>query len=303
MNPANSTASYLTQDQGFVIVGLRNEWVDVAMVPALGAKIVSLRNRVTGWEWMWRPPTGLKLFRNCPGDDFARSTMTGWDECLPTIASCEWQGRAQPDHGEVWSRPWDLDRAALAGGVVQAAITLELSPLRFARGLSLRGDVVVLDYRLENRGPGAVDFLWAAHPLLPVNDGTRLELTDEVRGCLSAEPWAGELTFRGGAPGCAKVYAGPVRLGRAGVVDTSTGNWLRFEWDTLRNSMLGLWLTRGGWNGHHHLALEPGNGAHDALAGAAAGGLCGRIQPGEDQSWSIQVQLGHHSLEANQGRP
>ena len=51
---------------------LSNEDVELAVVPELGAKIISLKDLRTGREWMWHPPGGLKLFRNLPGDDFPK---------------------------------------------------------------------------------------------------------------------------------------------------------------------------------------------------------------------------------------
>ena len=147
LSPATTTP-YHGQVQGFDVHGLRNEVIEVALVPALGARIISLRHRVSGWEWMWGPSGGPKLFRNRPGDDFARSPLTGWDECLPTIAPCAWRGRAQRDHGEVWSVPWELDQVAFEHGVLKTSVVLALSPFRFERSIELRGDRLELVFRL-----------------------------------------------------------------------------------------------------------------------------------------------------------
>jgi galactose mutarotase-like enzyme len=57
-------------EQGFDVYVLGNQEVMVAVVPELGAKIISLKNRRTHREWMWHPAERLKLFRNRPGDDF-----------------------------------------------------------------------------------------------------------------------------------------------------------------------------------------------------------------------------------------
>ncbi len=91
--------------QGFDVYHLGNEAVELAVVPELGARLVSLKDLRTGREWMWHPPGGLKLFRNRLGDDFSLSPLAGMDECPPTIAKCAWQGTELPDHGEVWSAP------------------------------------------------------------------------------------------------------------------------------------------------------------------------------------------------------
>src|SRR5271168_3795782 len=96
-------------EQDFAVYTLANETVEVATVPELGAKIISLRNLKTGREWLWHPPGGLRLFRNRLGDDFSQSPLVGVDECLPTIAPCLWQGRKLPDHGELWRASWSVD--------------------------------------------------------------------------------------------------------------------------------------------------------------------------------------------------
>lgn len=99
-------------EQGFHIYVLSNCRIEVAAVPELGAKVISLKNLSTGRDWMWHPAGGLKLFRNCLADDFSTSPLAGLDECLPTIAVCAWQERTLADHGEIWSKAWCVDQAA-----------------------------------------------------------------------------------------------------------------------------------------------------------------------------------------------
>jgi len=288
--PTQTTRTFRRSEQGFEVFGLRNEAVELEVVPALGAKIISLRNLVTGYEWMWRPPAGMKLFRNQLGDDFAASTMTGWDECLPTIAPCVWKGRKLPDHGEVWSVPWAIK--AFDHGELRTSVTLAVSPLQFERTIKLQSNEVRLDYQLENLSNEPEEFLWAMHPLLPVHDNIQLNLTEETRNLLTREQWIDGLTFSADKPGSVKTYAAPLREGRASVVNTAAPDRLQFEWDTTRNNTLGLWLTRGGWNGYHHVALEPANGAADSLTDATKVGRHGLLAPKEKQSWQVKLCVG-----------
>jgi hypothetical protein len=51
----------------------------------------------------------------------------------------------------------------------------------------------------------------------------------------------------------------------ATIRNQQTGDGLRFDFDPQRVDTVGIWLTRGGWNGYHHLAVEPGIGAPDPL--------------------------------------
>jgi len=287
-----TTRPFRRSEQGFEVFGLRNEAVELALAPELGAKIFSLRNLVTGYEWMWQPPTGMKLFPNQFGDDFATSTMTGWDECLPTIAPCDWKGRRLPDHGEVWSVPWAIDREFFDRGLLKTSVTLAVSPFHFERSIELHGNEIRLDYQLENLSNEPEEFLWAMHPLLPVNDNFQLNLTDEMRNLLAGERWIDRLKFSTDKPGSVKTYAAPLREGRASVVNTAAPDRLQFEWDTTRNNTLGLWLTRGGWNGYHHVALEPANGAADSLTDATKVGRHGLLAPKEKQSWQVKLCVG-----------
>jgi len=292
LSPTQTPRTFRRSEQGFEVFGLRNETVELALAPALGAKVISLRNLVTGYEWMWHPPTGMKLFCNRLGEDFATSTMTGWDECLPTIAPCDWKGRKLPDHGEVWSMPWEIDLEAFDHGVMKTSVTLAISPFHFERTIELHVNEIRLDYRLENLSNEPEEFLWAMHPLLPVHDNIQLNLTQEVRNLLAEANWIDELKFSSDKPAFVKTFASPLREGRASVVNTAARDQLQFEWDTPRNNTLGLWLTRGGWNGYHHLALEPANGAADALTDAVKARQGGLLAPQEKQSWQVNLRVG-----------
>jgi galactose mutarotase-like enzyme len=288
---SRTTAAHAVRD-GFVLFILRNGHVELAVAPALGAKVVSLRNLRTGREWLSHPASGLKLFRNEPGDKFHHSTLVGWDECLPTIAACTWQDRSLPDHGEAWSRAWDLDAHAWERQVIKTSVRLPVCGLHFARTLELAGHTLHAQYALENPATQPQEFLWAAHPLLALHEGDRLELTDETGQMLDGHSCLESLELQPGSPGYVKLHAGPLRQGRAGVFNARTGDRLTFEWDTAHCDTLGLWLTRGGWHGHHHLALEPAIGAPDSLAVAAGEWKrCGLIPPHGQETWRIQLRL------------
>jgi hypothetical protein len=127
MKTARFTAA-IRRHQGFDVYVIRTAAVELAVVPELGARIISLKNLRTGREWLWHPAARLKLFRNRLGDDFARSPLAGWDECLPTIAPCEWRNRLLPDHGEAWSIPWTVDEVFWERGVVKTCARLPVSP-------------------------------------------------------------------------------------------------------------------------------------------------------------------------------
>ena len=192
----------------------------------------------------------------------------------------------------MWSVPWAIDREFFDRGLLKTSVTLAVSPFHFERSIELHGNEIRLDYQLENLSNEPEEFLWAMHPLLPVNDNFQLNLTDEMRNLLAGERWIDRLKFSTDKPGSVKTYAAPLREGRASVVNTAAPDRLQFEWDTTRNNTLGLWLTRGGWNGYHHVALEPANGAADSLTDATKVGRHGLLAPKEKQSWQVKLRVG-----------
>jgi hypothetical protein len=280
------------QQQGFEVYVLNNEEVELAVVPELGAKIVSLKNLRTGREWMWHPPGGLKLFRNRPGDDFSQSPLAGADECLPTISPCSWQGRALPDHGELWNTPWSVDTEAWAGGILKTRTRLKISPFEFERTIELLADEIQITYHLKNRSAVSEHFLWAIHPLLRLQPGDQLSLPASTRALLNGESWIDAVGSAVPEKNCAKIFAASVSEGFVAINNPTTGDHLEFEWDPLENNTLGLWLTRGGWHGHHHFALEPMNADTDSLVEAAERKRSGVVGASGTASWRLSIRLG-----------
>ena len=259
------------QETGFNVIGLANEEVAVEIVPALGARLISLRDRHTHEEWMWRPSDGRPLARHPLGLAFEHSSLTGADECLPTINPCLWDGRELPDHGECWASPWTVDAAAFAAGRLQTTLDLPRSPLRLERTITLEGPCVRLAYRLTSRSDRAERWLWAFHPLYPVRPGDRLELPGNA-----AAPEC--------APGaCAKAFY-PAAEGRVALI-RANGNCLTTTWSPAELPWLAVWITRGNWYGHHHLALEP----TVAPANTPDHPAVPLLAPGDTATWSITL--------------
>jgi len=297
-----------SSEQGFAVVGLRTAAVELAIVPALGGRVISIRSRRTGREWCWHQPRPDWLWANKLHDDFDTSPQAGVDECVPSVARCEWRGRSIPDHGEVWFQNWGLDPAELAAGRLHSVVRLPISPFVFTRTIRAdASDVFIFEYTLTNTGSATEPFVWSLHPLFNIYPGDRLELPAGVRslrlnGGLGTpisfgDTWAYPEPFPGvrldrlevpGMPqGCVKGFAGPLQAGRAALVNDASGDRLELRWDAQVTPHLGLWLNRG-HGGFHHVALEPTNGAPDSLAAAVeAWKHYGAVAAGGTTRWSI----------------
>ena len=289
-----------------------NDSLSVMIVPQLGAKIVSLRNKITGRQWCWHPGDHLELFRNDYGDPFEKSPHAGVDECFPTVGECSVKGRDLPCHGEVWAEPWEVDKSEWRKGVILTRVTPRRSPFTLTRRLSLQENRIHLDYSLRNRGSEPESFLWSLHPLLRLTSGDRVELPPQVRE-LNIEcahgapdgreeaiwPWPAPFTgFQldrfelGKNPGCRfKGFTEALSEGWARIRNENSGDTLKVCWNVEQNPFLGVWMTRGGYRGFHDVAaLEPTNAPTDFLSKVPPNDLS-VLLPGNVRNWSVALEL------------
>ncbi|MEV4812603.1 hypothetical protein [Micromonospora avicenniae] len=265
---------------------------------ALGGRWTSLRGG--GREWLWQgPEPGRETVS--PGAAFVDAG--GLEECLPTV-------RGNPDHGDVWSRPW---REAGPGAAV-----VDCPRFTLTRRIAERSGAIVADYRLA-ADPG-YRFLWAAHALLDLSPAARLEapagtptrLHPEAAALLPPGSWpAGRPWLTGDWPapaGLALDALGPddgtavgavlVECRRVRVVDAP--DVLTFELECDGQPVgVGFWRNLRGWpetNPYRSLGVEPMLGAAFDLAEAGPADAA-VVPPGGEVAWRLTVsahrQKGH----------
>jgi len=291
---------------------LESEALQIIIVPDLGAKIVSIYDKLHDREWLVPPTRTVK--QTMYGAVFVDQDMSGWDEMLPTVDACVWSGRHLPDHGEVWSVPWRL--VSLDGGLT-LSVDGHSFPYHFVRSASLLApNVLELRYFLTNTGPKEFPYLWAAHPQFAADEHTRILLPAEITQVVNAidnHPVLGMAGDRCAWPEaalgngqalqldrvgpvekhtCRKTYSLPQQpIGWAALVDENLGSQLRLEWPSDFAPYLGLWIDEGMHNTVPVAALEPSNGYYDSLLRAIQNRMINWLMPKQEISWSMQVQL------------
>jgi galactose mutarotase-like enzyme len=286
-------------------VALRGDDIEVVVLPRRGAKIASLRHRSSGREWL-EQPIGKLADPPIYGSAFTDAEMFGWDEMIPTITGAsypdgEYCGTPLPDHGEVWTLPWET---SLAGEALVCSTIGRVLPYRVTRTMITKGGRLRLEYELSATGSTPLWLLWAAHPQFAVDRrSTRIVLPADVRQLLDVWPriepgqvrWPSpDVESLNGLPSGTgrKLYALPdAKIGTVGLVDED-GAWLRLAWDPELVPYLGLWLDNRAYARHPVIALEPATGYYDDLALAVRNQCVPEIHPGRPLRWSLEVRLG-----------
>ncbi len=305
---------------------LRGGTTTVAIAPALGGKIASLR--LAAREWLWTSdviPPRVPDERTRADDDasYVETADTGgYDECFPTVGRCvvpesvaRFGGLRLPDHGELWSQQPAV-HAASDGNEATLTWVGRRMPYELARTVRVDADGgVAMRYAASNTGDAPLPFLWSAHPLLPLTARTRVHLppgarlrVDAAHG-LAVRDAAGDhawptLPVDGGTldlshPAAAgDAFACKLFLdlppGPVVAAVEEDGARLEVAMDGGDVTHFGLWLNNGGWTPfvggrpYRNLAFEPCIGAPDSLADALGRwDAAAWLAPGETRRWTL----------------
>jgi galactose mutarotase-like enzyme len=309
--------------EGFATIQVDTGALRLSLIPELGGKINALRDQRTGREWLWRNPR-LPYRRVTADSSYVAAADTGgWDECFPTVAPCAypsvpWQGRALPDHGELWAQTPVVDVTA---GPERASLNTRWAgqalPYTFERRVSLSAGSasVRADYTVTNTGDAPLDFIWSIHPLLAIEPGMQLRLPPEARYNRWPSSPADELADHGlrfpltagghdlgtlpdpAAALALKLWSDPLAAGQGWASLQARDGALRMRWDPALLPQVGVWLNLGGWSGdggapYYNLGLEPCIGAQDSLADAVSHfQLFAALPPGGARAWWLEIEL------------
>lgn len=292
----------------FDIQTLANDAVSLSIAPELGGRIVSLRDRISGREWLdgWAPAAKRRIWHPSDPANYESGPGAGIDECLPTVLPCKVACKSLPDHGDLWNQVPEF--AIDPKGGFSCKWKVKSMPLAFERRISLRRNEICFDYRLGNLSDAPTPFLWAWHPLFAWKRGDQIHSSE--KSCLSPggdalTPWPesapghdlSRATFPKSATPAAKVFLGPLPKGRA-EIRAANGAQLSLSWPAALFPYAGIWITRGFWKGLHHWAIEPTNAPVDRLSDIQKPSSVSLLQPREVRGWSLLIRLGRVS-----GRP
>ena len=164
---------------GVRAVVLENRQLRVVVLPETGGRIYSLVHKPSDTEFLWHNPRVRP--RPVPfGSSFDDNLVGGWDDLLPTVDACTYNGEALPDHGELWGLAWDWQVTPNADGsaCLYTSVTAPITPVKLERWLTVADDQPELRvrYRLTNLAAQPVDLLCGMHPMFALSPAHRLDL-------------------------------------------------------------------------------------------------------------------------------
>lgn len=157
---------------GVATVSLENDLLKVVAAPEVGGRIVSIYNKETGYEFLWKN-AALPLVRNEPGAPYDPNFYGGIDELLPNDLPEVITGIEVPDHGELWTMPLDYN---VEDREIVMSCTLPRTGISYNRRmkLSVGKPEIITSYRLINPGSSSIPFLWKLHAALSIAEGDRI---------------------------------------------------------------------------------------------------------------------------------
>jgi hypothetical protein len=203
--------------------------------------------------------------------------ISGWDECIPTGAPCEWKGE-HLDHGDFWGLPWSykvLKREEDEICVHQQVRGI-LEPVKLERWLTLRRrePKLRLRYRLTNLTSYDYEYLWLIHPELAPNPMCRIDLpakeiifggvTDRFGQLYSRHKWPKTVDKDGESVdlsqvrpktlGDASMWYAKLLSGWCAMTDTEKHEGIGFSFPTGVFPFAWIWMNYGGYRDYYQWA-------------------------------------------------
>lgn len=297
------------QIDGVRIVRLQSAQLHVDVAPAIGGRVVSIVDKKSGHEFLWRNPK-LRLEPLAAGAVYDPNFYGGIDELLPNDTPESVDGLDCPDHGELWTTELDW---LIDGDSLRLAGDLPVCGLRYQRRMFLHPDDPCLEcsYRITNLTAVSRCFLWKLHASLAVAAGDTIECPAK-QGQVVDPAWSRYTSL---AP-----FAWPTIDGEPcnvvpwpnGSVDffylfgliNGTIAWrrpnrgliFRYQFDTKVFPYAWLFASYGGFDGHYTTILEPCTAMPLSLVEAASRGQCSRLEPGQSLETRVKIWAGPESL-------
>jgi hypothetical protein len=292
--------------RGLTAVILENRLIRAVILPELGAKLWQITYKPADRELLWHHPR-IKP-RTVPTHAIYDDVFFGgWDELYPNDIPEPLLGEPLPDHGELWTLPWEFE--IQGDGTEEASVRLwvetPVTSSRMEKRISLREAEGLLRFRhrLSNTGREELPFLWKLHAAMKADEYSRIDLgaksmyiesfgtprngetlvsyewpyitdkfgvTHDMRQCKPSDSRLAEFQ-----------YATELKAGWCALTDTKSGIGMGIAFDPAVFRSCWLFASYGGWRNLQTVVLEPCTGYPVSVADGIAQGTHRVLAAGE----------------------
>jgi galactose mutarotase-like enzyme len=297
------------------LVTIASEAVEVVVRPEKGADVLSLIDRASGVDVLWKAPWGQRTgFQYTPDSAsyWTERSGGGWNLLLPHAGAERVEaGAPYTFHGEAGVVSWTVTEQSASA--VTLTTGLMSAPLSILRRISVEDDVLTVDDTVTNDSRQPTRISWGHHPTFGaplIAPGTRLEVPATsfeidpaapviVAGIAGAErgswPAAAGVDLSvvppAGEPRAVLAYLTGLTEGRYRIVNDGLGLGVELTWPLDLFPNVWLWQELGGTPGYpwftrgYCLALEP----HSTIPQGGEPTL--RIEGGESRSAAVTARI------------
>jgi galactose mutarotase-like enzyme len=300
------------------IIFLENEKLIVKIIPQVGGKIQSIFHKEKNKEYLYQA-VGNKYKKPKYEMLFEKSECSGFDDMFPTITSCyyptePWKGIRIPDHGEVWSLPWEYE---INNNIINLTVYGLRFPYKFKKEIKLiNTHEIYIKYKVYNNANYNFYFIWAAHPLFNCNQNTIIILPDSAKKIINVYdkskrlgnygnifPWPivnADLNHKynmsrirtKSVEACEKYYVfNEIKEGWSSLYDIETKEIITLSYPIEKVPYLGIWVNEGGLLGQYNVALEPCTGIFDRLDIAQQWNKIKVIKAKNKYEWFLKITI------------
>lgn len=298
-------------------ITLESDVISAQFLPTIGSKMSSLVYKPQQRELMVQNPSEKYLLQPFDGH-YESGECSGFDEMFPTIDVCyyetyPWQGTKLPDHGEVWSIGW---QHRIEGEALHMSAYGVRFPYKLDKVVSFSAPHILnIRYTLTNLSDFDFDFMWAAHPMINIEDNVELVLPNgiekitSVSGPTQLGEYDDDVTWpifeqvNGTQRDLRKLL--PKKAGESFkyfVKGKMPEGWCALKYHQSKFSLalsfptetvpyLAVLPNEGGWRDIHNIFLEPATASHDRLDVARKHNQYSTVKAQSTYEWHLNFTL------------
>ena len=305
-----STSKLILADKSTVQkLTIKNKNLTLSLIPSLGAKIISIKDR-NGKEYLSRSTLTYK--KRSKIKKYSQTEYDGIDECFISMHGkyplAPFKDKVIKTHGPLIYKEWKWLKE-------EKGISLEAKlddwKLTFKRELFLNENSIILHYTLTNHSKFDFYFLYAFQPLFAASKGTKVNwpLMTKIKPAYSSKNFLAKqgktlnwfevknaknefLLSAQFVPNSKRYYKYyTVEPLSEATLEHADGRRLKLQWDKKVLPAMAVWSNEGAYGKLNQIGLQPTTSRFEAIAEAFKANESKYVRGNSEFSWKITLTI------------